>query len=120
MIFDNYDKNIWHDSSIEKIIIEYNDIVVELETHMAIEKLVFKNYIAFDYIGQWDECIIKSIYEERDNDIIKCALEKVNMCNNTKFKGGGVRDINSDWVCVIIQLIDDVYIRIVCNNVIFE
>lgn len=120
MIFDNYNKDVWHDSSLGKIIIEYNNIVVELETDIGTKKIVFKNYIAFDYVGQWDESIVESIYEERDNAIIKYALEKVNTFNDTKHRGGGVRNINSDWKCIVIQLIDGICIRIVCDNVICE
>ncbi len=33
MIFDNFSKDVWHDSSIEKNVIEYNDVIVELETY---------------------------------------------------------------------------------------
>lgn len=120
MINDNYNRYVWHDSSIEKIVIEYNDIVLELDTDAGTKKIIFKNYIAMDYIGQWDENIVDAIYEENDNDIIKSALQKVNACNVTKYKGGGTRDINSNWKCMVIMLIDKVCIRIVCNNVIYE
>lgn len=104
------------DSSLERIVIEYNDITVELETDASLRKIVFKNYIAFDYIGQWDENIVEDIYEEKNNDLIKGALRKIDACNNTKWKGGGVRDRNADWVCVVIKLIDGICIRIVCES----
>lgn len=120
MMNDNYNRYVWHDSSIEKIVIEYNDIILELETDVGTKKIIFNNYIAIDYIGQWDENIVDAIYEEYDNDIIKSALQKVNACNDTKHKGGGTRDINSNWKCIVIMLIDKVCIRIVCNNVIYE
>ena len=120
MQFNEYNKNMWHDSSIEKIVIEYNEITVELDTYIGVKKIRFINYISFDYIGQWDENIIECIYEEGDNDVIKNALNKVNKNNNTKYKGGGTRDINSNWKCIIIKLIDDVCIRIVCNDVICD
>ena len=120
MIFDKYNKNVWHDSSIDRIVIEYNDIVIFLETDNRTEKIIFKNYIAIDYIGQWDECIVESIYEESDNDIIQNALKKVSNYYDTKYKGGGTRDINVDWKCVVIRLIDSVCIRIVCDSVVFE
>ena len=44
-------KYLWRDSSMDKIVIEYNDILVELDTDDGIKKLIFKNYIAIDYIG---------------------------------------------------------------------
>lgn len=119
MVFDDYSGDIWHDSSLDQILIEYNDIIMDLETDVGIKKFVFKNYIAFDYIGQWDENIVKAIYVENDNDFIKCALEKVNSCNVINSKGGGTRDINSDWKCIVIQLIDNVCIRIVCSDVVY-
>ena len=76
-MINSLENNVWHDSSIEKIVIEYNDIV------------------------------------ER-------ALDKIAACNNTKSKGGGVRDINAHWRCVVIKLIDGICIRIVCNSTVFE
>lgn len=120
MIFDDNNKNIWHDSSLDKIVIKYNDIIVELGTDIGAKKIVFKNYIAFDYIGQWDENIVKAIYEENDNNFIKYALEMINNCNDTKYKGGGTRDINADWRCIVIQLIDNICIKIVCDDIICE
>ena len=119
-MFGSLEKNVWHDSSLERIVIEYNDITVELETDACLRKIVFKNYIAFDYIGQWDENIVEAIYEEKNNDLIKGALSKIDACNNTKWKGGGVRDRNADWVCVLIKLIDGVCIRIVCDSTVLE
>lgn len=117
MIFNGMDESIWHDSSLDKITIEYNEIVMEVETDMCIKKIVFKNYIAFEYIGQWDENIIKSIHERRDDMLVGKALEKVRACNKIEYKGGGVRDINSDWRCITIQLIDNTCIKIVCDDV---
>ena len=120
MIIGNFEDTMWHDSSLEKIVIEYKDIIAELETDNVTRRIVFKNHIAIDYIGQWDENIVESIYEEKNEDIIKNALEKVNAYNNTKRKGGGTRDINSDWTCIIIKLIDGVCIRIVCDGIVIE
>lgn len=109
--------NIWCDSSIDKVIIEYNDILVELDTDAGIKTLIFKNYIAIDYIGQWDENIVDCIYVENDNDIIEQSLTKVNMYNDITRMGGGTRDINTNWKCIVIRLIDGVCIRIVCNEI---
>lgn len=120
MILDKRDKNVWHDSAIDKITIEYNNIIIELETDAGIKKMILMNYIAFDYIGQWDENIVEAIYVESENDIIEKALKKINACNDTKNKGGGTRDIHSDWKCVIIKLIDSVCIKIVCDNVVYD
>ena len=117
MLLENCGNEAWHDSSLEKIIIEYNDITVILEIDNREKKITFKNYIAFEYIGQWDENIVASIYEDSNTDFIECALKKVNMCNNTKIKGGGTRDINSEWKCYVIKLLDNVCIKIVCDTV---
>ncbi|MCM1231899.1 MAG: hypothetical protein NC124_18200 [Clostridium sp.] len=116
----NCGNEAWHDSSVEKIIIEYNDITAILEVNGEEKRIVFKNYIALEYIGQWDENIVASIYEDGDNDFIECALKKVSMRNNTKNRGGGTRDINAKWKCYVIKLIDNVCIKIVCDNVILK
>lgn len=113
-------KYLWRDSSMDKIVIEYNDILVELDTDDGIKKLIFKNYIAIDYIGQWDENIVDCIYEENDHDLIERALEKVSMNNDVTRMGGGTRNINSNWKCIVIRLIDGVCIRIVCSEVDLE
>ena len=81
---------------------------------------MFENYIAFDYIGQWDENIVEAIYEDKSNEIIEHALKKVIALNNTEYKGGGARDIDSDWSCIVIRLIDGVCIRTVCNCVLLD
>lgn len=120
MLDEIYNGDVWHDSSIEKIVIAYNDIVVELETDTNIKKIILENYIAIEYVGQWDENIVESIYEEQNSDLIQRALSKVNLYNNTTFKGGGTRVISSDWKCIVIKLIDGVCIRVVCNNVIYK
>ena len=107
----------WHDSYLEEIIIAYDDIIVKLETDSGVKKLLFKNYIAIDYVGQWDENVVETIYEEKYSDIIENALKKVRTNNNIIYKGGGKRDINAEWKCIVIKLIDGVCIRIVCNSV---
>lgn len=117
---ENCGNEAWHDSSVEKIIIEYNDITAIIETNSEEKRIVFKNYIALEYIGQWDENIVASIYEDSDNDFVEDALKKVNRWNNTKNRGGGTRDINAKWKCYVIKLIDNVCIKIICDNVVFE
>lgn len=113
-------QNVWHDSSVEKIIIEYNDIILILETDTGFKRIIFKNYIALEYIGQWDENIVAAIYEDRDHDFIEEALKKVKKCSNTTYRGGGTRDINSEWKSCVIKLIDNVCIKIVCDTVSIE
>ena len=119
MIFNECDGNVWRDSSLDRIVIEYNDIMIDIDTETGMRKIILKNHIAFDYIGQWDENIIKAIYVEKDNDFISHALERVNTYNDVKYKGGGTRDIKSDWKCVVIQLIDNICIRIVCSDIVY-
>lgn len=117
MIFKNFPKIPWYDSSLEKIVIEYNDIIAEIELDEKIYKIIFKNYIAINFIGQWDENIIKDIYEDPNNDLIATALAKISLNNNTEFYGGGKRCFDSIWSCIIIKLIDNTMIQIVCDSI---
>ena len=107
---------VWHDCSLEKITIDYDNIVLELELDNVLKSIVFENFIAIEYIGQWDENIIKSISLVGDCEFIETTLNKINN-NNTPLKGAGKKDLNAQWKCVVIELIDGVKIRIVCDTI---
>ena len=38
--------------------------------------MYYKQWERVDYIGQWDENIVKAIYEEKNSDFMKDALKK--------------------------------------------
>ncbi len=104
----------WHDTSLERIVIDYNDIVVEIDIEEKTTKLICCNFIGIEYLGQWDENIIKSITISEDNALIYNTKKKIKFFNND---GGGVKKYDTDWKCVSIELIDGVIISIVCEKV---
>ncbi len=111
---------VWHDCSLEKITIDYNNIILDLELDNILKSIVFENFIAIEYIGQWDENIIKSISLVDDCEFIEKILIKIKNNNDTLLKGAGKKDVNAQWKCVVIELIDDVKIKIVCETIKFS
>ena len=109
---------VWHDYSIEKITIDYDNIVLDLELDDIFKSVVFENFIAMEYIGQWDENIIKSIVVVDDCEFIDKALDNIKNNNSTRLKGAVKKDFNTQWKCVVVELIDGVKIRILCDNVV--
>ena len=110
----------WHDYSLEKITIDYDNIVLDLELDNIFKSIVFENFIAIEYIGQWDENIIKSISLVDDCAFIEKTLNKIKNNNDTLSRGAGKKDINAQWKCVVIELIDGVKIRVVCDNIVLR
>ncbi len=110
----------WHDATLERIIIEYNDIIIEIEREEIITKLRCSNFLGIKYLGQWDENVINRIYSTYDYDIIQEAKKNVAQHNDTKNLGGGVRNFDTEWICVNLELIDGVVIQIVCDNIEYQ
>ncbi len=108
---------VWHDYSLEKITIDYDNIVLDLELDNILKSIVFENFIAIEYIGQWDENIIKSITVVDDCEFVKKALDNIKNNNDIHLKGAGKKDVNVQWKCVVIELIDGVKIRVVCDTI---
>ncbi len=108
------------DYSLESINIDYTniEIIIELEKRY---KIKCKNFISINYIGQWDENIIDSIFVTSEDELIDLTKCKIQKNNDTGLKGGGTRDFNGKWLCFTIKLIDSVEIKAVCSRVeIFE
>ncbi len=104
----------WHDTLLERITIDYDNIVVEIEVNEKITKLICYNFIGFDYLGQWDENVIKCITLSEDDEMIFVAKERIKYNNSL---GGGVKIFETQWKCVCIELIDGVVIHIICEKV---
>ena len=110
----------WHDSSLENIVIGYNDITIKIEREDKTILLKCANFIGIEYLGQWDENIIKRIYVDDNCDIIEKAKKSIAVNNNIEYLGGGVRKFHSKWICLKIELIDGVVIKIVCDDITTE
>ena len=104
----------WHDCSLEEISIEYDCIIITIEKNNSIIKLKCYNFIGIEYLGQWDENIIKQIIISYDNEMITRAKKNIKYKD---IKGGGTKEYNSEWKCLIIELIDNINIYIVCKDV---
>ena len=105
----------WHDSYLENITIEDTDITVKIATDDKTVLLKCKHFLGIEYIGQWDESVIKGIYIKEDCDIITKAKDEIAAHNNIEIIGEGVRKHDSKWICIEIELIDGIVIKIICE-----
>ncbi|MGE5417877.1 MAG: hypothetical protein ACM3UZ_14160 [Acidobacteriota bacterium] len=75
-IIEKVNNSSWADWILEKIEIDFDTIIVNLgdgdETVSV--RLMFKDYIGFEMIGQWDESIIKDIKIEKSGNLIDDSL----------------------------------------------
>lgn len=109
----------WHDSSLGNITISYDEAIVTIERNNKIISLNCPNFLGIKYLGQWDENIIKSITISEDNQIINQAKDEIRRNNNLSVRGES-RDLNSQWKCLCIELLDSVVIQIICKDVFVE
>ena len=107
----------WHDSSLDRITIDYDNIVVEMEVDDKVVRLICCNYIGIEYLGQWDENIIRKISLSNDSELILLAKNKIKSPN---INGGGIKKYDFNWKCMNIELIDGVIIQIICENVVID
>lgn len=107
------------DYSLEEIRIDYADIqIVCAHEKKCVIRCV--NFIAISYIGQWDENIIDEIFITRDDELIEESRRKVRQNNDITSAGGGTKNYDGQWLCLVVRLIDSVEIKIVCSDVEIE
>ena len=104
----------WHDSTLERIIIEYDTISVEIETDKKPWRLNCHNFIGIEYLGQRDENVIKRIDISEQNEIIS---KVASMVSEDNCKGEGINQIDMKWKWLGIELLDGVIISIVCESI---
>lgn len=115
---DYINENSWNDFSLDTILIDYSDIWVRILTPKESQlKIKCCNFVGIDYLGQWDENIIRDIHISKDSHLIDNVLNKINQNNDTNHKGGGSRLYTGNWYDVCIELIDELHIHIICQNI---
>lgn len=120
-IIQYFNENSWNDFLLDKILIDYSNIYVHMLTPKdSLLQIQCCNFIGINYIGQWDENIIKDIHISRDSCLIDNALKKIGKNNSINHKGGGTREYNACWYDVSIELIDKICIHIICQTVQLE
>lgn len=89
-IIQYFNENSWNDFLLDKILIDYSNIYVHMLTPKdSLLQIQCCNFIGINYIGQWDENIIKDIHISRDSCLIDNALKKIGKNNSINHKGGG-------------------------------
>ena len=104
------------DYSLISITVDYNDVVISIKDDDNFE-IRCKNFIGINYIGQWDENIISDIEIHESDVCIDQSKEVITHNNDINYKGGGIKEFNSNWKCLHLKLIDGVIIKIACQSV---
>ena len=100
--------NNWHDSYLEKIVIEYNKCLVELTDYNDKRvDIVCEGFRSIVYIGQYDENIIKDINIIESSDLIEKTKNSIK--ENYSYIETGLKQLE-------IELIDDVKIQIIAEE----
>lgn len=118
MTYKDINKQNWHDFYLNDIKIDYENLVVSLiDASDNLIKIMCKGFIGIHYLGQWDENVVKDINIGNESDILEQTLQIIKVNNGTSYKGGGLRNLNHQWLELQIQLIDGVEIKIPCMEV---
>ncbi len=109
---------LWSDAEIEKIEIDYSDVIVTItESTNRERKIKFKGYIGYSVSGFWDEIVIdKCVIHENHDFLQQCILElEKKYGRNIPDSGDDFRNQKS-WKLVEICLSDETSILIVAND----
>lgn len=111
----------WHDCSLNSILIDYSNIIINLEQPDAKNiSLKCVNFIGITYLGQWDENIVDNIKIVTSSPEIYNSIRIIEENNSDTLKGAGTKTINSLWIDIIITLIDNVEIHVVCDSIVLN
>lgn len=115
---DSLEAKNFTDFRLIELNIEYNCVTISLTNDSGSEhKIICKGFTAIEYIGQWDESIIKSIEVYENTAFINRTLKCVKTKNESLYIEGNDRNKDTKWLEVNVTLIDKVSIKIVCSDV---
>ena len=113
-LFQNYPES-WHDFGIDKIIIDYEDVLVFLDIEA---KVIIKcsEYIYFSSFAHWDENVLKAISIDENAPIINNTLNTITERYGKNILGGGTKKLSDKYYCIRFEFIDDNIFEIVCKS----
>jgi hypothetical protein len=105
----------WHDFRIEKIVVEYDDILVNLSNE---NQLMIKcsEYIHFSSFAHWDENILKSISIDEKTELIQVLLKTIHSKYGDNYFGGGTKSLSDKYYCIKFEFLDGNLFEVVCKN----
>lgn len=112
----------WADASLDSIEINYESILLKITMYNDSKiEIICANHIGISYLGHWDENIIHNISLSNSSDLLEKSLKiiKKNYGENP-LKGGGIKNFDSNWIQVNVELIDGVVIEIICNDIVIN
>lgn len=111
----------WVDSFLSDISIKSNNIQMRIIAEGSVTyKILFAEYIAFEYIGHWDESIIESIQANLQGELIEKALVKVKKNYSDTEIPFCEKHLNDLWIQTNIKIIDGGLAKIVCKDILVE
>jgi len=111
---ENLNSVCWADSSLERIIADYDGVLLEVtEDGGRMAQLVVSNHISCRWDGHWDENIIESADLTESSPLLNETMNSIRRrYGEHPEPGGGKRDISSSWFHLTIRLIDGAQIEV--------
>lgn len=105
----------WHDFSMDKITIDYDNIIVNLSDE---GEVIIKccEYIFFSSVSHWDENILKAISIDENAPIIKKTLGTIKQRYGEDYMGGGTKKISDQYCCIRFEFLDDNIFEVICKS----
>lgn len=112
-LFQNHSDS-WHDFSLDKIFIDYDNISVHLEDGKIIIKCC--EYIYFSSFAHWDENILKAIQIDDTAPIINKTLQAIQKSSGANHLGGGTKSLSDKYYYIGFEFLDGNIFEVVCKN----
>lgn len=113
----------WEDCSINKIELGYDNVIVEIVDSENTDRIyiICEDYIGFEFIGNWDESIIKNVEIKEQGFLIEKSIQKIKDNYKESIRIPGIsKDLRGKWYQLCIELIDGISIEIACGNIKIE
>ena len=106
----------WSDCLLESITVDYDKALVKISYDDNIIDIICVNFISIQYLGQWDESVIKAIKVYEEDGFCQDCKEIVKKFNPITLSGGGVKKIDDIWYHIEIELLDGVKASLICTE----
>lgn len=107
----------WHDYVLDGIIIDYDTVLIKVSLRNVCTEIMCENFIGIQYLGQWDESVIKDISVDVEHELCQNARRIVKKNYPLNYLGAGTKSLDEEWLCLNIELLDGAYVRVICTNV---
>ncbi len=109
----------WADADIDRIEIDYSDVVVWVEDSTGrMREVHFKGYIGYSVVGFWDEMIVEEVVVHETHEFLDACVSNLQRAGGVLLTDSGDENRNKrSWRLAEIRLIDEMSILIVASAV---